>query len=59
MTEAELKETFLRSAAEDAFGKDATLPTIDPDAMETILGRTFITTPYEEGEQHRATAQSM
>ena len=59
VTEAELKETFLKSATEDAFGKDATLPTIDPDTMETILGRTFITTPDEEGEQKRATVEAM
>ena len=45
--EAELRKTFLTSAVKDAFGKDATLPTINPDAMETTLGRAFITTPDE------------
>ena len=46
----EAQKTFLTSAIEAAHGKDATLPTIEGN---DILGRTFISTPDENGEQFR------
>ena len=45
------RNTFLRSAMEDAVKNGKDLPTID---IVDILGRTFITTPDHEGEQRRA-----
>ena len=45
------RNTFLRSAMEDAVKNGRDLPTID---IVDILGRTFITSPDHEGEQKRA-----
>ena len=45
------KKTFFRSAMEDAIKHGRSLPTID---VGHVLGRTFITTPNESGEQSRA-----
>ena len=47
----ETQKTFLKTAMEDAVKNGQDLPTID---VAEILGRTFITTPDHEGEQHRA-----
>lgn len=48
--------TFIRSAMEDAVKEGGNLPTID---VESIQGRTFITTPDAEGEQKRAQIESV
>ena len=45
------KKAFFGSAMEDAIKHSRSLPTID---VGQILGRTFITTPNENGEQSRA-----
>ena len=49
------KKTFLRSAMEDAVNQGGNLPTID---VTDTLGRTFITSPNESGEQVRAQIES-
>ena len=45
------KKTHLRTAMEDVVNSGGDLPTID---ITDILGRTFITSPNESGEQTRA-----
>ena len=47
----EAQKTFLSSAMDDAVNRGHDLPTID---IESIIGRTFITSKDEEGEQVRA-----
>ena len=47
----EVRKTFLRSAMEEAVKKGMNLPTLD---SKHLLGRTFISSPDDNGEQRRA-----
>jgi hypothetical protein len=54
--EASVLEDIVRSKREDAIERGGQLPTMDPS---TLLGRTFINDPDEEGNQQRATIESI